>query len=91
VGKCPTGGRLNIGKLFPASSTPTISNFQILSDGSLRLSVSGNASLLSLESSTDLRDWTPAQPIATSALTAGTVTLDVHPDSDHRFFRVKQS
>ena len=91
VGKCATGGRLNVGKLFPASSSPKISNFQMLSDGSLRLSVSGDASLLSLESSTDLRDWTSTQPIATSALTAGTVTLDVHPDGDHRFFRLKQS
>jgi subtilisin family serine protease len=66
-GKCVTGGRLNIGNLFPRSAIPqppVITAVQETSTGALQLTLSGPAADVRLETSTNLVDWTPVETAA---------------------------
>jgi subtilisin family serine protease len=85
AGKCVTGGRLDIGNLFPAP-TNSIVSVQRSADGNLQLNLSGSSSGLQLQSSADLKSW---QPVSSGAITALGQQIQIAPANDRcRFYRV---
>jgi subtilisin family serine protease len=82
AGKCVTGGRLDIGNLFPAP-TNSIVSVQRSADGNLQLNLSGSSSGLQLQSSADLKSW---QPVSSGAITALGQQITIAPSNDRCYF-----
>ena len=87
--KCTTGGRLNIGRLFPLPATNIeITGIQPTSDGILRVSVNVGGGSVQIESSSNLKDWNSLSQVP-AVMNATETDFDVQVIQTQRFFRVR--
>jgi subtilisin family serine protease len=90
-GKCVTGGRLNIAKLFPrvspsAYAPPAVVGVEMTSAQTIRLTLASASSGQIVESSTNLRDWVAES----GAVQNGNIVVLPFPTEAHHFYRVRQ-
>jgi hypothetical protein len=84
-----TGGYLNIGNLFPTSTTatPGISAIQLTADGDVQLQLASTSSSQILETSIDLVTW---QPLSGAKQVGANLQLTAE-NGAHRFYRLRSS